>query len=115
MPKTGVVAFGFGVPSTTWANREISTIASTHAIVESAPIFTQLDVQLHAGQTPSKGVEYLPGEDPKKAPLTLRIALWVIQRAIEEGLGEIIVVAARPHIWRAMRDLEQAAIEVGFH
>jgi hypothetical protein len=114
MIKKGVAAFAFGVPSTIWSNQEISRIAVNTAAVESLTIFTQLDIQASSPSWGKITVEYLPDEDPKDPPPTLRIARWVIRRAVQEDLSEIIVVAARPHIWRVMRDMEEAAREAGF-
>jgi len=115
MNKKGVAAFAFGQPATIWSNQQIADIASSYSRADGLTIFTQQDIDVRlAGGPVGARVEYLPNEDPKNPPPTLRIARWVIQRAIEEGIGEIIVVAGRPHIWRAMRDMEMAAEEKGF-
>lgn len=112
MAKKGIAAFAFGVPATIWSNRQIADTALSYAEKDGSKIFTQLDVSF--GNLDQRDVERLPGEKPNAPPPTLRIARWVVKRAIEEGIGEVIVVAARPHIYRAMRDMEMAAEEAGF-
>ncbi len=102
----GVVAFAFGTPYTTQANREIRNIAARC----SAPIFTQQDIQFP--DIWNMDVTYCV-EKSGEPPPTLRIAREAVQWAVRLGIDEVTVVAARPHLWRAMRDMKMALKESG--
>ena len=108
--KTGIVAFSFGVPHTIRSNRQIAEIASNKSEdLGDVPIFTQPDVQFKSGIR----VEYIPGEQPGNPPTTLRVARGAVQWAKEKGLNQLLVVAAEPHLWRALRDTKKAVGELG--
>ncbi|HXF43974.1 MAG TPA: hypothetical protein VNK70_00670 [Candidatus Paceibacterota bacterium] len=108
MKTTGVVAFAFGVPETILSNRRIAEIASKNARELNGRVYTQLDIRIE-DDVP---VEYTE-EEPGNPPPTLRIARGAVQWAKRRGLTELWVVAAKPHLWRALRDLQQAVREDG--
>lgn len=103
--KAGVVAFAFGAPSTIRSNRMIAKIALQKARERNAPIFTQLDVHIYGANRAM--------EDDNNPPTILRIAREAIQWAKERGLEELWIVAAKPHLWRAFRDMREALREAG--
>lgn len=105
--SVGVVAFAFGSPSSIASNEAIAKIASAKAKEFGAIVFTQWDVSVE----PSIEVAHIY-EHRGKPPPTLRIARWMIVRAAREGLQELWLVAATPHLWRCRRDLEYAVHEV---
>ena len=105
--EIGIVAFSFGVPYTILSNRRIATIASQKAEEFKARIYTQLDILVKKGLT----VDYTE-EEPGKPPPTLRIARGAVKWAQKHNLKELWIVAAKPHLWRCQRDLEQAIKEV---
>jgi hypothetical protein len=108
MPNFGIVAFAFGVPSTIFSNEEIAAMADVKSTeFGNAPIFSQKDVQF----SDDLYVERITSEDPDNPPPTLRIARDAIQWAKKRGINTIIVVAANPHLWRALRDTKRAVCE----
>jgi hypothetical protein len=102
-PRHGVVAFAFGVPWTIIPNLRIAEIASQLSRELDAPIYTQLDVRPDRGLV----VEYAE-EAPGSPPPTLRIARGAINWAKQNWLTDLWVVAAKPHLWRALRDVREA-------
>lgn len=108
MKTTGIVAFAFGVPETIRSNQRIAQIASLKARELGAPVYTQLDVRVESGIE----VEYTD-EKSGNPPPTLRIARGAVQWAKRHRLTELWVVAAKPQLWRALRDVEQAVREAG--
>ena len=52
-------------------------------------------------------------EEPGNPPPTLRIARGAVQWAKRHGLTKLWVVTAKPHLWRALRNVQQAVREVG--
>ncbi len=109
MGKSGVVAFAFGVPATIVPNRQIATLAETLAREQEAPIFTQCDVEIGLGFAVSK-IENQGGNPPS----TLAIAREAVRWARQHGLTTLWVVAAKPHVTRAVRDLTAAVREAGY-
>ncbi len=108
--KIGIVAFAFGAPSAIASNEQIAKIASQEAKNNEADIYTQSDIIIkHHVNTE---IEYTT-EEAGNPPPTLRIARGAIQWSQKKGLLKIIVVAAKPHLWRAIRDLREAAKEKG--
>lgn len=103
MAKAGVVAFAFGVPSTIRSNRRIGQIASRKARELGAPVYTQFDVLVGDGIK-----TYYTEEQPGNPPPSLRIARGAVQWARRNFLDEFWVVAAKPHLWRCVRDLNRA-------
>ena len=106
--RSGVVAFAFGSPETIYSNTRIGHIASSMARALGAPVFTQLDVPI----SPDLEV-VLTEERVGTHPPTLRIARGAASWAKDCGLEKLYVVAAKPHMWRAVRDLKLAVLETG--
>lgn len=105
--KIGIVAFAFGTPESIFSNRLIAKIAFQKAFELKAPIYTQLDVSVGEGAD----VKFI--EEPFNNPVTtLRIARGTVLWAIINGITELWVVAAKPHLWRCVRDLKGVAEEV---
>lgn len=104
----GIVAFGFGVPSTIYSNCCIAQIASQKARELNVPVYTQLDVRVERGIE----VKYI-NEELGNPPPTLRIARGAVQWAKKRGLKVLLIVAAQPHLWRCERDLIRAIKEAG--
>jgi len=105
--EIGIVAFAFGVPDTILSNRRIAKIASEKAQELKAPVYTQLDIRIES----EIEVEYT-NEKPGNPPPTLRIARGAVRWAKRLGFKELWVSAAKPQLWRCLRDLEQAVREV---
>lgn len=113
----GIVAFAFGVPHFTLSNKCIAEIAMRKAlsqgewsqgdVVTPAPIYTQQDIQLPR----FLGKRYRVKEKEGNPPPTLRIARGAVKWAKQRGIRRLWVVAARPHLWRCVRDLEYAVCE----
>lgn len=108
MKTVGIVAFAFGVPKTIISNQRIAQIASQKALELNAPVYTQLDIAVGPGIE----VKYT-NEEPGNPPPTLRIARGAAQWAKQQGFSELWIVAAKPQLWRALRDVEQAVREAG--
>jgi hypothetical protein len=108
METVGIVALAFGVPDTIEANKRIAFIASHHSRELSAPIFTQADVFVE----PRATAHYIC-EEPHMPPPTLRMARESVLWAKEMGIRSLILVAAKPHLRRALRDIRYAIREAG--
>ncbi len=105
-----MVAFAFGAPSWTLPNSLIAGIATEKARELGAPIYTQQDIDLVVYIARGGKVEYIK-EKSGKPPSTLRMARSAIRWAKKLKIKELWVVATRPHHWRCVRDLEEAALE----
>lgn len=108
MKTAGIVAFAFGVPETIRSNQRIARIASQKAWELNAPVYTQFDVRVEPGVK----VKYADDESNNPPP-TLRIARGAVRWAKQRGFRELWIVAAKPHLWRALRDVQQAVREDG--
>lgn len=106
--KTGIIAFAFGTPSNIKANQVIGKISEEQARVLNAPLLTQSDVPIRQLSTVVKYVDEEKGEPPP----TLRIARAAVKWAKQEGMTKLHVVAAKPHLWRALRDMRQSVLEL---
>jgi len=106
--ETVIVAFAFGAPSHTLSNQRIAQIASRKAQELHISIYTQLDVRIE----PDIEVRRVK-ENPGNPPSTWQIARGVVQLAEQQGFNEILIVAAKPHLPRALRDVERAVREAG--
>ena len=95
------------MPDTIRPNQRIAEIASKKARELNGEIYTQLDIRIGEGVP----VEYTK-EEPGNPPPTLRIARGAVQWAKRHRFTELWVVAAKPHLWRALRDVQQAVREV---
>ena len=102
----GIVAFAFGEPDTIRSNWLLAQIASEKARGHDVPVYTQLDIRIKSGID----VEYT-AEEPGSPPPTLRIARGAVKWAQRKGFRALWIVAAKPHIWRAQRDIERAVRE----
>jgi uncharacterized SAM-binding protein YcdF (DUF218 family) len=108
MPATGIVAFAFGVPADTAANKRIAQIASAYAERFGIPVFTQRDIVLEEGFDVTRTQE---NESPAS---TLAIARSAVAWARERKIETVWVVAALPHLWRCRRDLHAAGEEAQY-
>lgn len=106
--KEGILPFAFGVPETILSNRRIADIASQKAREFEAPVYTQLDISIDDGIK----VEFTE-EQPGNPPSTLRFARGAVQWARRKALTDLWIVAAKPHLWRCIRDLTRAIREAG--
>ncbi len=116
--KIGVVAFAFGAPSKIRSNQIIGRIASQIASeLKAVGIYTQADIniegEIKVRQTEDAIEIHQINEEFGNPPPTLRIARGAIKWAKESGIRDIWIVAAEPHIWRALRDTQKAAREAG--
>ena len=115
--SVGIVAFAFGTPHFTLSNQCIAEIAMRKAlsqgewrqgdVVVPAPIYTQRDIQMPR----FLGRRYRAEEREGNPPPTLRIARGAIKWAKQQGVRKLWVVAAKPHLWRCIRDLKYAIRE----
>lgn len=105
MRITGVVVFAFGTPATISSNERLARIASDRARRLVAPVYTQRDILVGAEQR----VQYI--EEEGSPPPTLRIARGAVQWAIERGINHLLIIAARPHLRRVLRDVRKAVRE----
>ena len=108
MKESGIIAFAFGAPDNILSNRIISGIASKKARKLNSHIYTQLDVRIEDG-VPTERIRERSG----KPPSTLRFAREAVNWAEQEGIEKLWVVAAKPHLWRALRDVREAVREAG--
>jgi len=108
LKKTGIVAFAFGTPWTLKSNVKIGQIAGQKANEFNAEVYTQADIHIHPEY--EAVVEYTH-EHWDHQPPTLRIARGAVQWAKSKEIRRILVVAAGPHLWRAVRDLKMAVRE----
>jgi len=106
MGKVGIVVFAFGAPKTIRSNTILGEIAARKAKKLNAAIFTQRDIVISEEMNVEYNVEYI--EEKDKPPSTLKIAQAAIAWAIKNGIEEIIVVAASPHLPRVLRDMRMA-------
>jgi len=102
-----VIALAFGWPASIKPNQQIGQIASKKAREMNAPVYTQLDVEIEDGVQ-----VYRVTETPGQPPSTLRMAREIAKWAKDRRVAVIWLVAAKPHLWRARRDLEEALAEV---
>ncbi|NLA08243.1 MAG: hypothetical protein GX873_00905 [Parcubacteria group bacterium] len=72
-------------------------------------MYTQLDVCIE----PDVKVKYIIEEDPENPPTTWQIARGVVRLANQQSIKKILIVAAKPHLWRVLRDVKQAVREAG--
>jgi len=103
----GIVAFAFGSPFNILSNQKITEITSKKSLELNAPVYTQADIILPHHEI---DITYTP-EKLNSPPPTLRIARGAIRWAEERGLKSLLIVAAKPHIKRAHRDMQKATLE----
>jgi hypothetical protein len=108
LKKRGVLAFAFGVPETILSNRLIAQLASKKAREFGAPVYTQLDIRME------EGIEVdFAEEKPGEPPSTLFFVQGAVRWAMRKKITEIWIVAAKPHLWRCVRDLDRSIEEAG--
>lgn len=103
----GIVVFGFGFPTDIVANQLLTEMAKWEMSLDSTPVFTQREIVLD-------GAEYSDAPGPQGPMTTLRVCRAAVQWAHLRGLDEIMIIAAKPHLWRCLRDMRYAAREVNF-
>src|SRR3990167_11122894 len=103
MSRSGIVAFAFGVPASLPSNRRISEITTRLARELNAIVYTQQDVELD-----SRIEVFRISEAPGQPPPSLRIDRRAVNWAARWKLGELWIVAARPHLIRCLRDVQFA-------
>ncbi len=82
-------------------------MAEKESLTHSACIITQHEIRI-------VGADYVDAPGPQGPIPTLRLSRAAVQWAHWHGLDELIIVAAKPHVWRCVRDLKYAAQEVNF-
>jgi len=102
--EIGVIGFAFGVDCNIISNVYVGKTATDKGV----PIFTQKDLFI---ENPTSTVDYI--EEKEDPPPTLRIAREAVKWAMKLGIKELWVAAARPHLWRCVRDLKYAIKEAG--
>jgi uncharacterized SAM-binding protein YcdF (DUF218 family) len=108
MGKVGIIVFAFGAASHIKSNTILAEIAARKAKELNAPIFTQRDISVQEDVV----IEYID-EKENKPPSTWQLAQAAVAWASKNGVEEIIVVAAPPHIPRVLRDMRMAMKEYG--
>ena len=112
--RAGITVFSFGAPANIRSNRALSKIAMEKAHKLKAPIFTQLDIKIEDSTIETDYVREKPGNPPP----TLLIAQGAVKWAKRKEITDLWIIAARPHLWRCMRDLayaRRASVEIQFH
>ena len=98
-----VVALAFGVPAELRSNKCVAEVASLQSeALGGAPIFTQLGMEMHYG-LPTKPIE---GEHPGHWANTMQMATAAVAWAKKEGICELWIAAATPHLRRTLRDFQ---------
>ena len=107
--KKGIVAFAFGRDYNLNSNLQIAQIASDTALEQNIPVYTQPDVLLREGVE----AEYISCQADEKQPSTLEMARQAIFWAKNQKINNLLVVAAKPHMKRCVRDLTHSAKKIG--
>ena len=104
----GIVVFAFGFPTGIVANQRLTEIAKQEISRDSVPVITQHEIVLD-------GAEYVDTPGPEGPIPTLRLCRKAVQWAHLRGLDELVIVAAKPHLWRCIRDMKHSVREVNFN
>jgi len=107
--KVGIIAFAFGMLETILSNQRIAQITLQKVRELNASVYTQLDIAYIL--VPEIVDIQSIRNDEFGPPPTLRIARGAIQWAKRRKITELWIVAAEPHLWRALRDVQQAVRE----
>ena len=99
MTKKGIVVFAFGRPGSILSNKILSHIASKKARDSGMAVYTQSDIQIEDRIE----IEFI--KERRKPPTTLQIVKGAIEWAIRNSITELLVIAAKPHLRRCLRDL----------
>ncbi|MGE4554981.1 MAG: hypothetical protein AB7D02_02550 [Candidatus Paceibacterota bacterium] len=101
--KVGIIIFPFGSPSTIPPNRVLGEIGLKKAQeLKKALVYTHHDISISKGG--EVDVEYFE-EKSNKPSTTLQMAREAVKWAKDHHLTELLVIAAKPHLWRVLRDL----------
>ncbi len=106
----GVVVYAFGTPYSNTSNQWlVSEVRKIYMHFNSILVYTQNDIQFIGAEFQDRqdGITYFPQGAREEAPPTLRIARGAAQWA-RGRMKRIIVVAAKPHLPRALRDTRAA-------
>jgi hypothetical protein len=110
MTPIGVIVYAFGTPYSNTSNQWlVSEVRKIYMHFNSILMYTQNDIQFigEGFQNLRDGITYFPQGAGEAAPPTLRIARGAAQWA-RGRVKKIIVVAAKPHLPRALRDTQNA-------
>ena len=111
MTPIGVVVYAFGTPYSNTSNQWlVSEVRKIYMDFNSILVYTQNDIQFigEEFQYLRDRITYFPQGENEEAPPTLRIARGAAQWARGKIEKKIIVVAAKPHLPRALRDTRKA-------
>ena len=102
------MVYAFGTPHSNKSNRALA--GHVQNLIQKSPeirfrIYTQNDIQFEENEC--LNVTYFPQLHDEDAPPTLRIARGAAQWA-RGRVKKVIVVAAKPHLPRALRDTQEA-------
>lgn len=109
--KTLVLAFAFTTPPHMPSNVRIARLALKSALGLDQAIFTQADLPVDSLQ----GLEIARVKEGsgKRPPSTLRIAQEAVKYAQAGGFTSLLVIAAKPHLPRCLRDARLATKGTG--
>lgn len=110
MTPIGVVVYPFGTPASNTSNRWlVSEVEKIYMDFNSILVYTQRDIQFIGPRflNLQNHTTYFPQGGIEESPPTLRIARGAAQWA-RGRVKKIIVVAAKPHLPRALRDTQHA-------
>lgn len=104
----GLVVYAFGTPHSNMSNKALA--GGVKQLILQSPetrfhIYTQNDIQFKDIEL--LNVTYFPQLNDEEAPPTLRIARGAAQWA-RQRVDKVMVLAATPHRWRALRDTRKA-------
>jgi hypothetical protein len=111
--KDGIILCGFSKPGTAPPNRRIVDIGVEHALRLGTPIYAQLDT--YVPEELGLDVTYTDtwADYYEKPTTTLRMARGAVAWAKERGINRLLIVGAKPHLWRCIRDQQMAIKEAG--
>lgn len=101
--ESGIVAFGFGTPSTLRSNQILVGIVSEFARNSNMRVYTHRDIQ------PDNTLRVEYAEETANTLTTLQLARSAIEWAKRNNITVLWVAAAEPHVWRCVRDLRCCA------
>jgi len=108
--NTGIIAFAFGSPAKIFSNEIIARIAAAEAKRLKGPIYTQRDIRIEFEDGIAVDYTY---EESNKPPSTWFICNGAVEWAKQNNFNKLIIVAAKPHLWRCMRDIKKAVQSLG--
>ena len=103
--KTGIIIFAFGQPASIDSNLHLAAEAINILFQKQIEkIFTQQDIKLSISEG-IVDIKYV--EEGSEPPSTLYIANKALTWALDNQLGKVIILAAKPHKWRCLRDVKK--------